>query len=270
MQLKRLRKMTIREMVVSYPWLVVVLAVLVCVALIAVAFAPPAAHFTPSCSIQPLLPCVQPLLAYNATGPLRYSVLFHNDLGQPMYLPAGSFNITVAGARASSSASAFYIGNCTPSMAQQGSYVLCTAYITGGQKFSPGTQEEVLFTLSYELCGGSSRSTCSQSLYISTGQSLQAMAQSGVTFHSLIIETVPTTGAVDIGGVSYVNGADVVLLNDQYQIFPVVPAGYSFSGWKLGGSTVSSLSSASSQNATINLQDNATLIAVFNSVQKGG
>ncbi|HVC58300.1 MAG TPA: hypothetical protein VND15_02390, partial [Candidatus Acidoferrales bacterium] len=127
-----------------------------------------------------------------------------------------------------------------------------------------GTQETILFSLNYQLCNGKTKASCASAQYKSAGQSSQTMAPSSILFHTLIIQTNPTSGTVNLNGVTYLNGANVLLLTNQYSAYAIPPSGYKFTLWGVSGG--SGLSSTVTPNTILNFSSNGTVTASFNSI----
>src|SRR5271154_7234717 len=128
------------EFIITYSWAILIISLFVVLVLIISDIRPPQDYLQSTCNIQPSLPCIESLLAYNATSPLQYYVVFSNQLGAVLYFPSSSISLNT-GATGGSGTSTF-LGNCTPSFASEGATVLCRARVSG-LKASPGTQEIV-------------------------------------------------------------------------------------------------------------------------------
>ncbi|HUY70304.1 MAG TPA: hypothetical protein VMV00_01910, partial [Candidatus Baltobacteraceae bacterium] len=92
----------------------------------------------------------------------------------------------------------------------------------------------------------------------------QTMAPSSVLFHTLLIKTNPTSGTVNLNGVTYLNGANVLLLTNRYTAYAIPPSGYKFTLWGVSGG--SGLSSTVTPNTILNFSTNGTITASFNSI----
>ncbi|MDE1810518.1 MAG: hypothetical protein KGH66_00535, partial [Candidatus Micrarchaeota archaeon] len=264
---KRLKQQSALELLTTYSWALLIIAIFVAAVAVINSARPATNYLASSCSIEPLLPCTQTLLTYNTISPIKFTVLFQNNLGETMYFPLNSINITVT--NIGNKGVSYSLGNCTPSLALQGNPVLCSAYIPGTFKPAIGTQETILFSLNYELCSTTALASCISTQYRSTGQSSQTMAPSATSFHLLKMVASPASGTVDLNGVTYLNNANVLLLTNNYNVYAIPPSGYKFSSWGIsvgsGGGT-SSLSSASAQNSVLALGSNATLTANFGAI----
>ncbi|MDE1869342.1 MAG: hypothetical protein KGH60_05270, partial [Candidatus Micrarchaeota archaeon] len=240
-------------------WAFLIVAVFIAAVAVLATTRPPAAYLASSCNIQPLLPCSQTLLTTNAVSSQRFVVQFTNNLGVPMQFQANAINLTTT--NIGNPGVSHFIGNCSPSFATRGAQVLCTVYISGSLRPSPGAQTSTSFTLTYSLCNGGTPSSCQSTAYKSTGLSTQNAAPSNVNFLTVNFITVPSTGSIVLNGVTYPSGVNAVYLPGNYVIFGVPPSGYRFDTWQFNG--VSTLSSTSLQNATLALRGNGTLTANF-------
>jgi len=259
---KGLKQQSALELLTTYSWALLIIAVFVAAVAVINSARPATNYLASSCSIEPLLPCTQTLLTYNTISPIRFTLLFTNNLGQTMYFPANSLNITVT--NIGTKGITYNTGNCTPALALQGTPVLCTALISGTFKPPVGTQETILFSLNYQLCNGKTKASCASAQYKSAGQSSQTMAPSSILFHTLVIQTNPTSGLVNLNGVTYLNGANVLLLTNQYSAYAIPPSGYKFTLWGVSGG--SGLSSTVTPNTILNFSSNGTVTASFNSI----
>ncbi|MDE1810434.1 MAG: hypothetical protein KGH66_00095 [Candidatus Micrarchaeota archaeon] len=261
---KRLKQQSALELLTTYSWALLIIAIFVAAVAVINSARPATNYLASSCSIEPLLLCTQTLLNYNAISPIKFTILFQNNLGQTMYFPLNSINITVT--NIGNKGVTYSKGNCTPSLALQGTPILCSAYIPGTFKPAIGTQETILFSLNYQLCRTNAPSSCASTQYRTAGQSSQTMAPSATVFHTLKITASPTSGFVNLNGVTYLNNANVLLLTNNYNVYAIPPSGYKFSSWGIsvgaGGGT-SSVVSSSTQNTILNLGSNATLTANF-------
>ena len=262
---KRLKQQSALELLTTYSWALLIIAIFIAAVAVINSARPATNYLASSCSIEPLLPCTQTLLTYNTISPIKFTVLFQNNLGETMYFPLNSINITVT--NIGNKGVSYSLGNCTPSLALQGNPVLCSAYIPGTFKPSIGAQETILFSLHYQLCRTDALSSCVSTQYRTAGQSSQTMAPSATAFHTLKIVTNPTAGFANLNGVTYLNDANVLLLTNNYNVYAIPPSGYKFTSWALsGGSGTTALSSTSTQNSVLTLGSNATLTANFGAI----
>ena len=193
------------EFVSVYSWAILVVALFIAIIAVLAMSKTPASNLASSCSIQPSLPCSGTILAYNTVNPLNFKLLFTNNLGVTMYFPYNGFNVTTTNIGVSGVT--YSIGNCTPSVATQGTQVLCMASIAGSLKPQVGSQTSTLFTMSYQLCKNNLQSSCQGAVYKSTGSSLQTMAPSSASLYTITFMTNPTGALIALNGMSYVNNA---------------------------------------------------------------
>lgn len=248
------------ELLTTYSWAFLIIAVFVAAAAIVSGSRAPTSYLTSTCSINPEFQCLQSTLSrYNATTPIKFSILFTNDLGAPIYFPSNSFNITVTNVGASGVHS--YRGSCTPQLALKGTQVMCISQIPGTQVPSTGSQASVSFVVNYSICNNMQSSSCSGS-YRTTGFSIQSVSPPGTSLFTTKFITNPGDGIIVLNGVSYTNGTSAILMGSKYTVYASPPNGYIFSSWSITSST-SSVSPTSAQNATLTLSSNATIQANF-------
>ena len=70
------------ELLTTYSWAFLIIAIFVAAAAIISGSRAPTSYITSTCSINPEFQCLQSTLSrYNATTPIKFSILFTNDLG---------------------------------------------------------------------------------------------------------------------------------------------------------------------------------------------
>ncbi|MGC8669866.1 MAG: InlB B-repeat-containing protein, partial [Candidatus Micrarchaeia archaeon] len=248
------------EFLVTYSWAIIIITVFVAIILVLNGFRSPSYYLASSCYIEPLMPCVQTLVTYNAIAPLKFALVFKNNLGTAMLFPQNSLNISISSANAK--AASHFVGNCYPNFIPSGAEVLCIATMVGIPKPSVGTQMTIPFTLRYRLCSGPKSQQCSPEVYNTTGTSTQIVAPSYLNLYALNLNSSTPNSYIIINGVAYATNSTTFLIGKQYSVFAMPPAGYVFKSWLLQ-SKGSSISNTLLQNTTLTLSSNATLIANF-------
>ncbi|MGC8652037.1 MAG: hypothetical protein ACP5UH_02180, partial [Candidatus Micrarchaeia archaeon] len=248
------------EFVITYSWAIIIISLFVASVFVLSGYKAPSYYISSSCYIEPLLPCVQSVVTYNLTAPLRFALVFKNTIGAAMQIPHNGINITVTNIGAPGTS--HYAGNCYPAFAPSGVDVLCTVGIPGSSKPGVGTQVSIPFTLSYKLCNGPNSKTCQGTLYETTGTATQLVAPSSISIYSLSMNSSTAGAYIDVNGVAYATNSTTFLVSNKYVLFAKPPAGYSFSMWSIS-SPSSSLSSGTTQTTTLTLSSNATVVASF-------
>ena len=253
------RQQSALELLLTYSWAFIIIAVFVAVVFIVLGAKPPAQYLPTQCNIQPLLPCVQTLLTEPGTNTLStYKVLFVNNLGPALTMPANGFSINTT--NIGSVGNNDYVGNCTPSFLIEGSEALCNVYITGSYFPSAGTEASVAFTISYGICNGNTPSSCPSTIYKSTGYSIQSMSSPVLNLYRLSFVT-DSNGLIVLNGRSFSGGTSVLLPLGKYSVYASPMSGYSFVSWSV--TTGVTVVSSSSQVTNATLSGNSTLAANF-------
>ncbi len=248
------------ELLTTYSWAFLIIAIFIAAAALASGSRAPTSYLTSTCNINPEFQCLQSVLSgYNAATPIKFSVLFTNDLGAPVYFPSNSFNVTVTNIGTSGIHS--YKGNCTPQLASKGAQIMCISQIPGTQVPSTGSQASVSFLMNYSICNNMQPSSCSGS-YKTTGFSIQPVSPPGASLFTTKFITNPNNGMIVLNGVSYANGTSAILMGNKYTVYASPPSGYIFGTWSITSAS-STISSTNTQNATLILSSNATLQANF-------
>ena len=207
-----------------------------------------------------MLPCTDSLLAYNATSPLQYYVVFTNQLGSVIYLPPNAINVTFANVGGSRS---YHLGNCNPNLAGQGVSVLCSASMGANLKQGPNSAQVVDFILNYSLCTTNNMNSCSTNFYKSSGYSMQNIAPAGINVDRITFVTKPGSSIV-INGVAYFNNTYAYMSSGNYVIFAQPAPGAAFNSISWTVNSPSRVAASLSQNTTLVLNSNTVLRAQFN------
>ena len=253
----KMKQQSAVEFMVTYSWAIILISMLVVMVLLVSGSRPPLSYLQSSCSIQPLLPCSDSLLSYNAVAPMHYYIIFSNNLGQILYFPPNSINATMASLGSSSS---YSFGSCTPNVAGEGSQVLCSVAISGNSKPKAGSQQVVYFVLNYSICTTSEIDSCG-SFYRSSGYSIQSVSPSGVSVDNVIFVTNPG-GNIVLNGITYFSGTSTYLPSGNYVIFAQPADGEKFVAWDIDSPT-SIIGNSASQNTVLVLGSNSVITAQF-------
>ena len=248
------------EFISVYSWAILIVALFLGIIAVLALSKTPVSNLSSACNIQPSLPCLGSALSYNAINPLHLEIIFVNNLGVTMSFPSNGFNVSTT--NVGSPGLAYNIGNCTPSIALQGTPVICQATLSGTLTPQTGSQATTLFTFSYQLCKNNNPSSCQGTIYKSTGTSLQTVALSNTGLYKITFQTNTGNGGIVINGVTYVNNVISYFTAGTYNAFAVPPPSYSFSGWSIS-SPSSTLSTTLLQATVLTLNSNAVLTASF-------
>ena len=191
------------EFISVYSWAILIVALFLGIIAVLALSKTPVSNLSSACNIQPSLPCLGSALSYNAINPLHLEIIFVNNLGVTMSFPANGFNVSTT--NVGTPGLAYNIGNCTPSIALQGTPVICQATLSGTLTPQTGSQATTLFTFSYQLCKNNNPSSCQGTIYKSTGTSLQTVALSNTGLYKITFQTNTGNGGIVINGVTYVN-----------------------------------------------------------------
>ncbi|MGC8662232.1 MAG: hypothetical protein ACP5RT_00375 [Candidatus Micrarchaeia archaeon] len=240
------------EFLSTYAWAFIITTLFVAIVLVFVVFKNPQEYTPSSCYLSPELLCIQSLFYTNSVSS-NFSIMFINNMGAPLVIPANA--ITVYLPYSSPSSGYSYIGGCLPSSIPNGGYAICTAHIS--KSFLVGSQINLYFNLRYSVCTGS---LC-QNLN-STGTSSGIAFYSKSIFSNLTLLTSPTSSNIVINGVSYPNKAVVPVINNmRYEIYgQPVPTYYTFNSWVPSNVFVGN---TLQQYTTIYLTQNGTIEAKF-------
>ena len=254
----RLKQQSAVEMLITYSWAMLIIALFVSMIFVLSFSKPASSYIQSSCNIEPALPCAEAIAtAAASTHPIEYIVLFSNNLGAPIYMPGNSFAATTTDLGISGTYT--WTGNCTPTIAPQGSLILCKTAISGSAAPPLGSLLTDSFDINYGICSSGSISSCSAAVYKSTGTSEEDFLSADINIHSVTLYDSPNTGHMSLNGVIYPNNTRVLELPGKYQVYAVPPAGYAFSSWSTSNITLSS----ASQYTNMTVSTNGTITANF-------
>ena len=212
------------ELLTTYAWAFIIVAIFVSVMFVLSSSKQITTYAPSSCYIEPSLPCRELVFMSNSLGS-RLTLVFSNNLGTSMFFPPNALTV-----RSASSTVHNYTGQCLPVTAASGALVVCNVS-AAALKVGTGTQMNFVFTLTYQLCSGS---TCDPSKYNTTGTSVAVAAPFRPLLANVIILTNPTTGNVVVSGIQYPNNAVLSWIYGlNYTIFAVPPSGYTFNTWSV-------------------------------------
>ncbi|MDE1860765.1 MAG: hypothetical protein KGH72_03535 [Candidatus Micrarchaeota archaeon] len=197
---------------------------------------------TPSaCYITAQLTCSQFVVASTSTGS-EAILIFVNNMGQNLSMPAGSFIVKPAITNAT------YVGSCYPSTATPGTPVTCVA--TSKYKPPLGSQLNLAFQLYYNNFHVTGTST--------------TYASPNTSAYGVLLTSNVRGGGVSINDFRYANGSNVIFLKGvNYNIAADAPPGYGFLGWIPGGGVSIPGSGRNSTVSSANAAANGTIEAVF-------
>ena len=174
------------EILSVYGWTILVVMVVIAILLSVTFFRAPQQYLQSSCNINVGFPCSNSaVFAYNSIEPIRFRVIFLNQLDTPVSFPSGAVNLTIAGI--GSQEELAYAGSCSPSIAPVDSQVTCTVGIPGTYEPNVGSTLTDQFTIQYSICATISPSSCTGN-YETSGYSVQTL--SGPNSNP---QTIPTT-----------------------------------------------------------------------------
>lgn len=257
-----LKQQSALEFIVTYSWALIIISLFIVSILVISDTKAPITYLQSSCSIQPLFPCTESLLTYNAVNsvvPFKYYLIFTNQLGSVIYFPQNSINLTTS--NLGKNGVQHNIGNCTPAFASQGATVLCRANIPSTLKPNIGTQVIANFVLNYSICTSNTIKSCAPGYYKSSGYSVQNIAPTGISLNNISFVTNPG-GTIVINGAIYFSGTSAFFTTGNYIIYAQPPAGKKFTSWSIA-SPSSTVLSTSSQNTIMTVSSNAVLTATF-------
>lgn len=262
------------EFLSTYAWALLIIIVLLAVVFLLTS-APAGKQVLPStCNIQPELPCQDSVLAtLGPSSPITYYITFTNDLGKPILIQSGSFNVTTTGIGIRGTEHSF--GDCYPSFVLPGTQVICKAAIAGNLAPSIGTKVSTLFSLSYQLCQSNIQAQCSSApVYQSAGNGLQDIGNSNaasffaVTFQiddNVGTQTVSNNGTIILNGQQYTNGQTALFAQGgTLPVIAVPPNNFGFAFWT--ATSPSTIIPANTASSTLDLTANTTVTAVSNQI----
>lgn len=251
------RQQSAVEFISTYSFAIFIIAIITATAMsisLSIGTTPPVYS---SCSIQPLITCQQSLLTYNSVGGyFTFVLVFRNNLGFMLQFPTtNAINLT-AGTIASGSKSTVS-GSCYPTLAAQGSQVVCIVKVNGKTQVKQGANTYTQFHIYYNLICSSCNANA---LYNATGYSFQSVSP---PYNNLYNVTVASSnGVVVINGESYLNNTLVYLSTGTYSLYAQPNVGYHFTSWNVIGSGLS-ISTNSLANTILTLNSNGNVIARF-------
>ncbi len=256
-----LRQQSALEFIVTYSWALLIISLFVVSVLLISDTRAPAAYLQSTCSIQPLFPCSESLLAYNTLNPLQYYIVFTNQLGSVIYFPVNAINITTT--NVGKIGTSYSYGNCTPAFASQGATVLCRANIGGNLKPNVGSQAIVNFGINYNICKTNNLLSCAPGLYKSSGYSVQNVAPVGIKLNNITFASNVPGGTVILGGITYFSDTSEFLPSGNYVVYAQPPSGDYFVSWAITNSLTTTIASTTLQNTTLVVSSNAFVTAKF-------
>ncbi len=248
------------EFIATYSFAIFIISLmLVAATAISMALNSSTAPVYSTCNIQPLLNCQQSLLTYNSLGSYHYLtfvLVFRNNLGLVMQFPPNAINLTTAEVLASGKPSG--AGSCSPTIADQGSQVVCITTLPGTTQLKQGANTYTQFSLHYSLCTSQSRSSCGSTLYSATGYSFQTLSPQQSSLYNFSISS--PNGIVVINGQSYFDNSIVYLTGGSYLLYAQPNAGYTFNSWN---GLLSSIANPSVPNTVLTANANGNVVAFF-------
>ena len=255
---RSLRLQSAIEMLSVYSWAIILIAMVVALVFALSGPFAPTQYLGSSCNIQPLMLCLHSYLApyINSGEPIKFSLVFVNDMGVTLNFTGQHFNVTMdnVGQKGETNST----GSCLPVIAHAGTEVICTAYVYGSVEPPMYSSVSSAFSIGYYVCKAGS---CSGP-YTSTGSSIQTISPGAAKLANLSVYTSPSNGKVVINGIEYSSGIIVPLEKQNYTIYAVPPKGYQFSNW-IFSSVSSSIANANVIQTTISLSSNSVLTANF-------
>ena len=265
---RQIKQQTALEFLNVYVWALLIIGLMLSIVFVLTLSKPSTFYFASSCTIQPLLPCSQAVLSYNAFTPMVFYIQFTNNLGTPIYFPFNGVNVITTGIGTTGISS--YTGNCTPSFATVGSQVLCITKIAGNVRPAVGAQTSTQFIINYSICSTNSKSSCltttNQNVYRVTGYSVQTVSPANVVLYNVTFRSNVGSGIILLNGVAYIDGSMTYFIGGNYALFGQAPVNSSFIGWSINTpptGTPSMLSNTITQNTTLTLTSNALITVAF-------
>ncbi len=254
----RLRKsQSAIEFLSAYAWAFIIVSMFVAVVAILSFSSSPASNIPTTCYIQPLMPCIEAVMTNYPPAGMRYIVEFTNKLRTAIYFAENALNATTNGVGMEGARN--WTGNCTPQLLPGGGSAICSAVITGGLIPSAGSSVSVSFALQYEICRGTQQSSCSNSVYKTTGFSQEVVGQN-LQLYSITLHTSTGTGYIAFDGVAHASNTIIVTTEGEHFAAAIYPVGYVFDSWSGSGVTVSPTYNRSS---TVTVNSNGSLLATF-------
>ncbi|MGA2800715.1 MAG: hypothetical protein ABSE71_05325, partial [Candidatus Micrarchaeaceae archaeon] len=247
------------EFMLTYSWVFIIIALFIVTVVLISDSRPPSVYLGSSCNIQPLLPCTEALVTYNAIAPLQFYIVFTNELGTVMYFQPNAINVSTSSIGGTPN---YQYGNCQPTYASKGSQIICTTNLVTPTKPKAGSQATLTFTVSYSLCNSNSKSSCAPGVYKSSGFSAETMSPSNINLDTVTFMTAPPIATIVLSGITYYNGISIYMPSGNYILFSTAPTGYQSLSWSISSAT-STLSSTTSANTVLTLSSNAIITASY-------
>ncbi len=159
---------SIVEMLSTYSWALLVVSIFIAI-VIMLSGSPGGTPESPTvCTIQPLFPCLDSTFGAASHNLIPFYLTFINNLRTPIYFQgANSFNLTTTDIGTVATEST--LGTCMPDFAPPGTQVVCNANVVGPIEPAYGTNVNLLFTFTYEICSKNAQSSCAPGLYVTSG-----------------------------------------------------------------------------------------------------
>ncbi|MCL5102245.1 MAG: hypothetical protein M1544_02730 [Candidatus Marsarchaeota archaeon] len=246
------------EMLSVYSWAIILIAMVVALVFAMTGPFSPAQYLGSSCNIEPLMLCQHTYLApaINSGEPIKFTLIFTNNLGVTLNFTKDPFNVTTLNVGQSGVLNS--TGSCGPQIAHPGTEVICYADIYGPVEPKMYSSVSDTFKVSYYTCSGKS---CSGP-YTSTGTSIQEISPGAAKLINLSLYAQPSIARIVIDGISYSNEVTVPLEQGNYTIYAITPNGYQFNEWILE-SPNSSIANANAIQTQISLKSPSALTANF-------
>ncbi len=237
-----LRAQSMLEMLSAYAWAILIISLFILVIITLTTSTTSQAQFSSECTIGPLLPCGDVVLTnYSAKSGIVFYISFTNDFKNPILFPtSNAINLSTTGVGVPGSKLNY--GTCAPYLALSGSPVLCTISVTGSLSPPVGTTVNLLFTLSYYLCQSNSQSSCSATLYKSTGYGSVSVAPATINTYTVSFMSKEVNGItgtavgsnaiIYMNGVPYASGQNAMLITPgNYNLYAALPSSFAFNSW---------------------------------------
>lgn len=210
------------------------------------------------CNIEPLMPCEEALISYNAVGFSTYTLLFRSDINYVLYFPQNALNLTTTGVGVPGTLHTF--GNCYPQYASLYTQVICIANVPGATHPSYGDDVDSPFSLTYNLCNSYLPGSCQSGNYLTTGYSIESLSPAYTKLYLLGLQSY--NGIILLNGAPYPGGSQLYLVSGNYIVYAKPNSGYYFEKWSVSSGT-SNVVPSSAQNAILVLNSNSNVVATF-------
>ncbi len=220
------------EFLLTYAWAFISLAIFAVVILAFITVRNPATISPATCFMSVGLKCLDSVFMSNGIGS-QFIITFQNNLQQQIALPSGAINIYPT------YASANYIGQCYPANVPIGAAVTCSV----NSAFVPyGSQQNVRFTVQYELCTPNCVYPITTANVINTTgtSSMDVSPYLANAIRMVTLHTNPTGGTIYVDGVGYPDGAVVAFVaNSLHSITATSSSTYPLTTWTVVNAVVS-------------------------------